>query len=98
MDRQEDNIREHIDALADSIEEEIILIDGFDEAIIGLSHDCRLIYSYDLMVEQFARDNGCSDLDAIEWIEYNTIPSLPYIGQRAPIILMQTIETIKQDY
>ena len=30
--------------------------------------------------------------DAIEWIEYNTIRALPYMGSDAPIIMYRLIE------
>lgn len=28
-----------------------------------------------------------SKIDAIEWIDYNTIRALPYMGEKAPIIM-----------
>ena len=30
--------------------------------------------------------------DAIEWIEYNTIRSLPYAGENAPIVMYRLYE------
>ena len=32
-------------------------------------------------------DEGWSYDDAVDWIEYNTIRSLPYAGEKAPIIM-----------
>lgn len=33
------------------------------------------------------RDEGWSYEDVIEWIDYNTIRSLPYAGPNGPIIM-----------
>lgn len=62
----------------------------FDSAIIGVSHDGLLIYDYDLMVKQFMKDNNCEELDAIEFIDYNTL--LAMHGSGMPIILMNKVE------
>lgn len=64
---------------------------SFDNAIIGVDHEGRVIYSYELMVAQFMQDNDCDEMDAIEFIDYNTIRSLPYYGSSAPIILMEEV-------
>jgi hypothetical protein len=61
---------------------------SFDSAIIGVSHDYRLIYSYNRMVEEYMDQHQCSADEAMEWIEVNTIPSLPYY-ENSPIILME---------
>ena len=59
----------------------------YDSALIGYSEDYRAIYDYDLMIEYLMNEQGMSDIDAIEWIEYNTLRALPYYGQEAPIIM-----------
>jgi hypothetical protein len=60
---------------------------SFDNSIIGVSSGSgRVIYSYDKMIEEFMKDNNVRDIDAIDWIEYNTIRALPYMGENAPII------------
>lgn len=61
--------------------------DSYDDALIGISEDGRAIYDFDLMVKWLMVQDNMSDTDAIEWIEYNTIRSLPYIGDKAPIIM-----------
>lgn len=61
---------------------------SFDSAIIGVSHDYRLIYSYNRMVEEYMDQYQCSADEAMEWIEINTIPSLSYY-ENLPIILME---------
>ena len=59
----------------------------YDEAIVGTDSDGRVVYDMDLMVGCLI-DEGMTEEEAIEFIEYNTIRALPYIGENAPIILM----------
>ena len=59
----------------------------YDNALIGVSHDGRAIYDFDKMVEWLMEEEGWSDIEAIEWIEFNTIRALPYMGNDAPIIM-----------
>lgn len=63
----------------------------FDEAIIGVSEDGRVVYDYDIMVEQLSRQDNMSTEEAIEFIEYNTIRSLAYI-ENPPIIIYKFLE------
>lgn len=65
---------------------------SFDNSIIGVSLDGRLIYSFEKMVQEYMMDNNCDELCAIEWIEHNTLRALPYWGNKAPIVVY-TYET-----
>ena len=58
----------------------------YDEAIVGIDTDGRIIYDYDLMTECLEHE-GMSWEEAVDWIDYNTIRALPYIGKGAPIIM-----------
>ena len=60
---------------------------SYDDALIGISDDNRAIYDYNKMVEWLMNEEGFSDIEAIEWIDYNTIRALPYMGHEAPIIM-----------
>lgn len=62
---------------------------SYDNSIVGITFDGRLIYSYGRMVEEYAEENNCSEVDAIEWIDFNTIRSLPYMGDKAPIVMYE---------
>lgn len=68
--------------------EDVLLLEPkeLDEAIIGVSHDDRAIYDYDLLVKAFMNSDNMSEEEAIEWVDYNTIRSLPY-QQNAPIVM-----------
>lgn len=59
---------------------------SYDDALIGVSQDGRAIYDFDLMVEWLVKTQQMTEIDAIEWIEYNTIRALPYYPDH-PIIL-----------
>ena len=60
---------------------------SYDDALIGVSHDGRAIYNFDLMIDWLMEKEGWSDIEAIEWLEFNTIRTLPYMGKDAPIIM-----------
>ena len=60
---------------------------SYDGCIIGVSTDDVLIYSLSQMVEWYMKENNCSFDVALEFIDYNTIRSLPYGGENTPIIL-----------
>lgn len=71
-------------------EEALILGDMFmsyDNSIVGVTTDGRVVYDYDKMIEELMQDEEWSYEDAAEWISYNTIRSLPYGGPGAPIIM-----------
>ena len=61
----------------------------YDSALIGVSHDDRAVYDYDLMVEWLVETEGFSEEEAVEWIDYNTIRALPYMGNDGPIVVIR---------
>ena len=65
----------------------------FDEAIIGVTEEGRVIYDYSAMIDSMAARDGISEEEAMEFIEYNTIRSIPYAGAQAPIVahLFETV-------
>lgn len=60
---------------------------SYDDALIGVSHDGRAIYDYNLMIDWLMDELGWSDNEAEDWVNYNTIRALPYMGEGAPIIM-----------
>ena len=69
--------------------EESIVFDNFayDAAIIGVSTDCQVVYDYDKMIEDLMKHESFTYTEASDWIDYNTIRTLPYMGQHKPIIM-----------
>lgn len=59
----------------------------YDSAIIGVSDDGRVIYDYDKMLAHLMDTDGMEMLDAADFISYNTIRALPYVGECGPIIM-----------
>ena len=89
MSKTNDDIREQLsgEVLDDEVLNNMIMIEGkgFADGVIGYTDDGRLVYSYERLVKSLAKIYG-SDEEAIEWLEFNTIPSLDYI-ENAPIII-----------
>lgn len=57
-------------------------------AIVGYDNaTSSLIYDYDKLVECFMEWEDMTEEEAVEWVEYNTIRSLPYIKEGRPIIM-----------
>lgn len=56
------------------------------KAIIGITDSEQLIYDYDLMIAAAMDEEGWTCEEAIEWIEYNTLRSIPYMGNYHPIV------------
>lgn len=63
--------------------------DYFDNAILGFDFEkgVRLVYSYDKIVQALMQEDDMNSEEAIEYVEYNTMRSLPYMGDFAPRII-----------
>ena len=75
--------------------EDTVLFENPDYASAIIGYDAvsgRLIYSYDLMIEHLMTVDDMSEEEAIEFIEYNTVRALPYMGEKSPIIWTKFIE------
>lgn len=73
----------------------IIVLEGdeFADGAIGITQDNRVVYSYDKLVEALTKHWGLEDpMEAIEWLDYNTMRDLPYMEAdgKSPIILTTT--------
>ena len=59
----------------------------YKDAIVGISHDDKhVIYSYGKFQECLVKE-GMTPEEAEDWISYNTIRAIPYMGEYAPIIM-----------
>ena len=75
------------DRLIDAGYDDVVVLDGYDDALIGVSHDNQAIYSLRKMIRILIKRDGMTREEAYECIEYNTIRALPYFGDGAPIIM-----------
>jgi hypothetical protein len=67
-------------------EEEFLTADGFDNAVIGIeSNSMRLVYDRDKMIGILIEDEELTELDAIEYLEYNTWNA--YVGEKTPLFI-----------
>lgn len=75
--------------LLDAGWEDVVIFENYsyDDALIGVTEDGRAVYVYEKMVEWLMAEEGWSEEDAVEWIEYNTIRALPCAGPDAPIVM-----------
>lgn len=64
-----------------------------DEAIVGWDMDAHhVIYSYEKLIAAF--HDAFDDVDederlqtAVEWVDYNVVRGVPYMGERRPVII-----------
>ena len=67
-------------------EEEFLTADGFDSAIVGVEpNSMRLVYDRDKMIGILMTDEEMEEVDAIEYLEFNTWNA--YVGEKTPIFI-----------
>lgn len=74
---------------------------SFDKSIVGISSDQRVVYDYDLMIQEFAEDDNCTADEAEEFIQYNTMRALPYfddVDGNKPIIIENKLGNLEAFY
>lgn len=73
--------------LLDWCEEGTVVLEGeeYDRAIVGVSTDGRLVYDYDELVNVLMED--MTSEEAMDYLDYNTLRAIPYMGDKAPIIM-----------
>lgn len=66
--------------------ESVSYFHDFPEAIVGITTDNCLVYSMQKMVESLVKE-GMNNEDAIDYLCYNTLRTLPYMSEERPIII-----------
>ncbi len=74
-----------------SINEDLIYLgdtpEQYADAIVGTTCDGNhVVYDYDKFAECLLKE-GMTHEEAYDWIGYNTLRSLPYAGEYAPIMI-----------
>jgi len=70
-----------------------LFVDGFDEALIGVSmpnpkeNEARLVYSYQTCLEIVMRESEMSLEEADEWMTVNFVGA--YVGEQTPIFMLE---------
>ena len=72
--------------LVNELWNEVILADGFDDAIIGIKDDTGVVYySKEKLINILIRDHNMTDIEAMEYADFNVFDA--YIGDKTPIFL-----------
>jgi GMP synthase PP-ATPase subunit len=63
--------------------------EDFGSCCIGIvdDPDVRLVYDYDRIVEMFMERDGMSREEAQEWVDFNTVRAIAYMGDRRPVLV-----------
>lgn len=91
--------KEEFFAMNDDVE--VFVNPSFEDALVGYTVDNAPVYDYEKMVESLIReyemDPECADpeMDAREWIDYNTIRTAPYM--KYPPVFINLFEEAKGD-
>lgn len=93
IDQMEDDNKQLKQWLCERGSDETVLFENppYRHAVVGISQDDRLIYSERKILEYLILEEGLSVEDAYEELSYNIIRSLPYMGEKAPIIMSEII-------
>jgi hypothetical protein len=81
------NVKQYLDE--NYPEEELRIIDGFDEAFVGVGyqfHKAVTCYDKDKIIEILMSD-GMTYEEALEYFEFNIVRGIAYLGEQAPIII-----------
>ena len=77
----------------------IIILEGneFADGAIGLTEDNHIIYDYELLIKSLMNHNNWTKEEAMEWLDYNTLGSIPYMASKGnePIIMMHNFANYK---
>ena len=79
-------IREHLA----NIHDDLLLMDGLDDAIIGTSQRINepvlAVYSWEKIITILTERDNMDFEDAVEFIEFNILGS--WVGENTPIVVM----------
>lgn len=69
--------------------EEALLIDGYDEAIIGIASRCGsnavVAYDSDKIIQILIERDGMDEEEAVEFFEFNIAGA--YVGENTPMLI-----------
>ena len=71
--------------------EEALLLDGYEEAFIGVNQEGGAVYDYGKMVDCLISKEKWTRDDAEEWISYNTLRALDYVSGVKPTVIFPVV-------
>lgn len=74
--------------IRDWLEADMVVFEepSYDEAIIGTTHDRRVVYDYYIMCHCLTERDGMTEEEAAEFVDYNAARAIPYI-ENGPVIM-----------
>lgn len=78
-----------MDILEHYSEYDLLIMDGYNDCIIGVVEgidiEPRVVYDVTKVLRKLQQENGLSEDDAIEWLEFNQKGA--YVGEHTPLFL-----------
>lgn len=74
--------------------EDTVVLENPDyiDAVIGVTTDGQVVYDWTKMGEHLVAKDNMSIEEAEEFISYNTVRALPYMGEKRPVIMYNAEE------
>lgn len=71
---------------------------SYDNSIVGCTESGAIVYDFELMIDEFMSENPeCTKEEAAEFINYNTIRTIPYMTDHMiPPVILYPIQKIIQ--
>ena len=84
-----DSLEELKERLTNCGYEDTVVLESPDyvDAVVGITTDGQVVYEWRKMVEHLVSKDGISPEEAEDFIGYNTVRALPYMGDKHPIIM-----------
>jgi hypothetical protein len=79
------SIKHLLDHIKD-LNPEALLVDGYDDCIVGFTQEGKVVYEQTLMISKYMKVNKCPLEEAIEFLEHNTFNA--YVGEYTPIYIV----------
>lgn len=73
---------------AEELKSIVFVNPSYESALVGVTSDERTVYDYNLMIEYLVNTDNMTYTEAEEFIEFNTLRSLPYV-QKGPIVIVE---------
>jgi len=64
---------------------EALKADGFDDCVIGMTHDGCIAYDAYKMIQQLMDKNGMTHEDAVDYFDFNIAGA--YLGDSTPVYI-----------
>jgi hypothetical protein len=91
----DNNFKEYkVKMLKNNADPEAIVLDGFDDALIGTTSEGRLVYDIGLMKKVLIQRDKFEEIEADEYLDFNVINA--FFGTLNPIYVNLNIDLVLQ--